>query len=122
MIWRSPEWMAVAWEIVAVQFGYIGLRLGERFGARGLIAVGLLGAINIPYYEEMARRINWWQYHNCRMVSIILGELGIAIALAVLARLLRRGGIATAVIAGVTGGAAIFIAYALGFSLTDRWI
>ena len=30
MIWRSPLWMPLAWEVVAVQFGYIGLRLWER--------------------------------------------------------------------------------------------
>jgi len=27
MIWRSPLWMPLAWEVVAVQFGYVGLRL-----------------------------------------------------------------------------------------------
>ncbi len=27
MIWRSPFWMPLAWEVLAVQFGYIGLRL-----------------------------------------------------------------------------------------------
>ena len=32
MIWRSPLWMPLAWEVVAVQFGFIGLRLRERFG------------------------------------------------------------------------------------------
>src|SRR6266566_7972302 len=35
MIWRSPLWMPLAWEVVAVQFGYIGLRLWERFGKLG---------------------------------------------------------------------------------------
>ena len=49
MIWRSPLWMPLAWEVVAVQFGYIGLRLWERFGRVGLLMVGLLGAINIPF-------------------------------------------------------------------------
>ena len=62
MIWRSPFWMPLAWEVVAVQFGYIGLRLWERFGKLGLLMIALLGAINIPFYEEMARRIHWWQY------------------------------------------------------------
>ena len=37
MIWRSPLWMPLAWEVVAVQFGYIGLRLWERFGKLGLL-------------------------------------------------------------------------------------
>src|SRR5438874_9371922 len=62
MIWRSQLWMPLAWEVVAVRFGYIGLRLWERFGKTGLLMIGLLGAINIPFYEEIARRIHWWQY------------------------------------------------------------
>ena len=78
MIWRSPLWMPLAWEVVAVQFGYIGLRLWERFGKLGLIMIGLIGAINIPFYEAMARRIHWWEYSGCKMISftpwyIILG-------------------------------------------------
>src|ERR1051325_7114402 len=44
MIWRSPLWMPLAWEVVAVQFGYIGLRLWERFGKTGLLMIGLLWA------------------------------------------------------------------------------
>ena len=36
MIWRSPLWMPLAWEVVALQFGYIGLRLWERFDKVGL--------------------------------------------------------------------------------------
>jgi hypothetical protein len=62
MIWRSPLWMPLAWEVAAVQVGYIGLRLWERFGNAGPLMIGLLGAINIPFYEEMVRRIHWWQY------------------------------------------------------------
>ncbi len=69
MIWRSPVWRPLAWEVVAVQFGYIGLRLRERFGRVSLLVIGLLGAINIPFYEEMAPRIHWWQYSGCRMIS-----------------------------------------------------
>jgi len=127
MIWRSPLWMPLAWEVVAVQFGYIGLRLWERFGKTGLLIIGLLGAINIPFYEEMARRIHWWQYRGCRMVSftpwyIILGEFGIAIAFALLARTLRRGAWRVTVVAGVAGGVSIFVCYAAAFLITDRFI
>jgi hypothetical protein len=127
-IWRSPLWMPLAWEVVAVQFGYIGLRLWERFGKVGLLGIGLLGAINIPFYEEMARRIHWWQYspESVRgMISftpwyIVLGEFGIALVLALLARTLRRGAWRQAVIAGIGGGFSIFICYALAFWITDR--
>jgi hypothetical protein len=130
MIWRSPLWMPLAWEVVAVQFGYIGLRLWERFGNTGLLMIGLLGAINIPFYEEMARRIHWWQYspESVRgMISftpwyIILGEFGIAVAFALLAHTLRRGSCCVAVIAGVAGGASVFVCYAVAFLITDRLI
>src|SRR5512133_3239760 len=120
MIWRSPLWMPLAWEVVAVQFGYVGLRLLERFGKVGLLMIGLLGAINIPFYEEMARRIHWWQYSGCRMISytpwcIIVGEFGIALVFALLARTLRRGSWRVAVVAGVAGGVSIFVCYASAF-------
>ena len=124
MIWRSPIWMPLAWEVVAIQFGYIGLRLSEKFAGRGLLLTGVLGAINIPFYEEMARKIHWWQYSRCRMIShtpyyIILGEFGIVLALAVLARTLRRGGSSVAFFAGIVGGLLIFACYAVAWLVTD---
>ena len=51
--------MTLAWEVMAMQFGYIGLRLWEHFAKGGLLMIRLLGAVNIPFYEEMARRIHW---------------------------------------------------------------
>ncbi len=127
MVWRSPIWMPLAWEIVTVQFACLGLWLRDRFGNLGLLIVGTLGAINIPYYEEMARRIHWWTYSGCRMISntpyyIIVGELGIAIALTLLAGPVRRGNWKATLLAGIAGGLAIFICYALGYGLTDGLI
>jgi hypothetical protein len=124
MLWRSPIWMPLAWEIVGVQFGYVGLWLWRRFDRWGLIAIGLLGAINIPYYEELARRINWWEYSKCRMLSrtpyyIILGEFGIAILLAILAKRVVQGSLINTVWLGLAGGAGIFICYAVAYGLTD---
>jgi len=127
MIWRSPLWMPLAWEVLAVQFGYIGLRLWERSGKVGLVMIGLLGAIKYSFYEEMARRIHWWQYSGCRMISftpwyIILGEFGIALAFALLARTVRRGSWRQAVVAGIGGGFSIFVCYAFAFWITDRLV
>lgn len=125
MLWRSPIWMPLAWQIVAVQFGYVGLRLYESLGWPGLVLNGLLGAINIPYYEEMAKRIHWWRYTAGRMLSntpyyIILGEFGIAIALGALALRVKRGNLKTALLAGALGGLAIFVAYVGAYAITDQ--
>ena len=124
MLWRSPLWMPLAWEIVAVQFGYLGLRLQEFLGSFGLVVIGFLGAVNIPYYEEMARRIHWWKYGGCRMISgtpyyIIVGEFLIAVAFAMLVKKFRRGNIIATLLAGIAGGAAIFFGYAIAYGLTD---
>jgi len=89
--------------------------------------IGLLGAINIPFYEEMARRIHWWRYSGCRMISytpcyIIVGEFGIALVFALLSRALRRNSWRVALVAGVAVGASIFVCYAAAFLITDRLI
>jgi len=72
----------------------------------------------------MERRIHWWQYGGCRMISftpwyIILGEFGIAPGFALLARTLRRGSWRVAVLAGIGGGLSIFVCYALAFWITN---
>jgi len=124
-IWRSPFWMPLAWEIVAVQFGYIGLRLFERFGPAGILMNGLLGAVNIPYYEELARLTHWWSYRDCAMLLhtpyyIILGEFIIAIVLALLAMQVRRMRGPRTLLAGVAGGLVTFPAYAGAFLAVGR--
>ncbi len=124
MLWCSPLFMPFAWEVVAVQFGYLGILLRERFGGMGLLAIGLLGAINIPYYEQLARSVHWWTYRGPHMLFatpwyIILGEFGIAIALTLLAKFLRVCGWAASAALGVAGGVAIFLCYAVAFELID---
>jgi len=124
MLWCSPIWMPFAWQIVAVQFGYLGLRLRENFGWLGLLMIGVLGAVHISYHEEMARRIHWWTYSGCRMISftpcyIVLGEFSIAVAFALLAAQLRRASKTQAALLGLAGGLAIFICYTLAYLVTD---
>lgn len=127
MIWRSPIWMPFAWQVVAVQFGYIGIRLFDQFGPVGILLTGLLGAINIPYYEEMALRIHWWRYHDTLMFpgthtpwAIIVGEFFIAGYLAVFAGWAKREGIVATVLAGVFAAMAMFGGYALPYWLIAR--
>lgn len=126
MIWRSPAWMPLAWEMVAVQLGYLGMRLREWRKGPGLLLTGVLGAINIPFYEEMALRDRWWRYANCRMLLhtpyyIILGEFLIAIAIGFLAGVTRSGRPSRAIAAGVLAGLGILLSYALGFWAIERW-
>jgi hypothetical protein len=124
MLWRSPFWMPFAWEIVAVQFGYIGMLLFESLGAKGLLLAGLLGAMNIPYYEEMARLIHWWTYDRAPVFlgshtpwAIIIGEFIISVGFAILARSTRRPGLIPTTVSGVLAGVSIFVGNALPYSI-----
>jgi len=116
--------MPLAWEIVAVQFGYIGLRLADAWDGMGLLLTGFLGAVNIPFYEEMARRTNWWTYSNCRMLSntpyyIIVGEYLIAVFFAILAREVHKKWLPMTLAAGVVAGASVLVCYGVAYELID---
>ncbi|MBL9176131.1 MAG: hypothetical protein JNL10_21490 [Verrucomicrobiales bacterium] len=125
MLWRSPVWMPLAWLVVAVQFAVMGERLRRWRPGWGVLLTALLGAVNIPYYEEMARRIHWWEYSNCRMLSgtpyyIILGEFFIAGGIALLVDWVRRLEAGRTFLAGLIGGGLIFASYAFAYGVTDR--
>lgn len=122
MLWRSPLWMPFAWEIVAVQFAVLGEWLVEKFKNVGFVLAGLAGAINIPFYEEMALPAKWWAYHHCRMIFhtpyyIILGEFLIVICIVVLGRRVKSLRWENTLIAGVLGGLSIFVCYTLAFRI-----
>ncbi|MDX1931522.1 MAG: hypothetical protein SFU56_02840 [Capsulimonadales bacterium] len=129
MILESPWWMPVAWMVVSIQIGYLGSRMIDRFGEwTGAFLTALLGAVNIPFYEEMARYANWWQYRDCRMLPgthtplyIILAELFIGFCLAPLAhRTLKEGSWSRAVLYGVLGGLSTIIGGLIGYGLPER--
>ncbi len=125
-IWRSPAWMPLAWQMVAVQFGYLGMRLYEWRKGWGLLLAGAIGAVNIPFYEEMALRTQWWRYANCRMLLhtpyyIVVGEFLIVVAFGYLAGWTRSGRWWQSLTVGVLAGLVIFPCYALGYWVIEGW-
>jgi len=54
--------------------------------------------------------------------SLIVGEFGIALAFALLARTLRHASWLVAIVAGIAGGLSIFTCYAIAFLVTDQLI
>ncbi len=124
MLWRSPLWMPFAWEVVAVQFAVLGLWFVERFRGWGIWLAGFVGAINIPFYEEMALKTKWWAYQNCKMFLhtpyyIILGEFLIVVAIVLLAQKIHRQNYLSVMLSGVVGGVAIFVCYKVSFCLIE---
>lgn len=127
MLWLSPWWMPSAWMLVAAQIGYLGDWMMTRFGdRRGMALTALLGAVNIPFYEEMAYHAHWWRYGNCKMIGhtpiyIIVAELLIGLTLGPLARMAMTGKTwKTAVYAGIIGGLGTIAAGLIGYGLVER--
>jgi hypothetical protein len=124
----SPFWMPTAWMVVAAQLGYLGRGLIARFGtAGGMALTALLGAVNIPFYEEMAYHAHWWRYENCRMLGhtplyIIVAELLIGLTLGPLAAGAMRAGATwrDAAAAGLIGGLGTIWGGLIGYGLVER--
>lgn len=127
-IGRSPFWMPTAWLVVAAQIGYLGRRFMQRFGnTRGMALTALLGAVNIPFYEEMAWHAHWWRYQNSRMLGhtpyyIIVAEMVIGLTLGPLATRAMAPGATwrTAAWAGFVGGAGTILGGLIGYGLVER--
>jgi hypothetical protein len=59
----SPAYMPIGWWLTVVQFGYIALRLNERWPTWVAVgAVSLLGMSLPPLYEEFAAPAKAWYY------------------------------------------------------------
>jgi hypothetical protein len=126
MLFESPWWMPTAWAVVAVQTGYLGALALSRLGwVRGLLLSALIGAIQIPLYEELAYGSHWWRYQNCRMLGhtplyIICAEALIVAGIAPLAKIaLEKPGWRQALLLGVLGGGVTVVAGMIGYGLCE---
>ena len=126
LLLESPWWMPLSWAIVALQVGTLGNRAIERFGmARGALLTGLLGALLIPFYEEMAWGAHWWRYENCLMlghtpVYIIVAEFVIGAGLALWGHFtLRTDSYRRAALLGAVAGLVTVLGGILGWGLVE---
>lgn len=128
MLWLSPFWMPTAWMVVAAQIGYLGHRAIVRLGTGpGMALTALLGAVNIPFYEEMAYHAHWWQYQHCRMLGhtplyIIVAEMVIGLTLGPLAIRAMHADATwrNALVAGLIGGLSTIWGGLIGYGLVER--
>ncbi len=121
----SPLYMPVGWWLTVVQFGYLGLRLGERWSQWKVVGlITLLGMSLPPWYEEFAAPARAWYYATSgpmlshTPVWIIFTYGGCMFAIATMALVFyrpREWG--RAVLAGIFTGAGIMFSGVVWFSL-----
>jgi hypothetical protein len=124
----SPSYMPLGWCATVVQFGYLGLRLSERWPSWA--AVGLVTAAGMllpPWYEELAARARAWYYppsgsmlwHTPVWVVFTYG--GCAFAIATLAVVFyRRRAWGRAVLAGLFTGASLMFSSVFWYAMLGR--
>lgn len=124
---ESPWWMPFSWALVAVQTAVPGAAAITRFGfVRGTLLTGLLGALLIPCYEELAWGANWWRYRDCLMVGhtpvyLILAEGVIGAGLALMGHFALRTRCSgrQAVLLGAAAGLTTLLGGTLGWGLVE---
>lgn len=127
MLWASPAYMPFSWMVVLAVIGYLAWRL-DTFGLRrwqAMALTGLWGALNIPFYEEMAYTAGWWRYaqtrtlfHTPAYVLLFEGLIGLALP-PLLARIEWRSLRAT-LVRGLALGAWIPVAALVAWLLIGR--
>ncbi|MGD2248941.1 MAG: hypothetical protein PVF58_11095 [Candidatus Methanofastidiosia archaeon] len=121
----SPLYMPVGWWLTSVQFGYIALRLGERFSKwKAVVLVTLLGMSLPPWYEEFAAPARAWYYNPARVMLsntplwIIFTYGGCMFGIAVMTLLCYNPGKwKKAVIGGIFTGAGFMLSGVFWFSI-----
>jgi len=113
----SPSYMPIGWWLTSVQFGYLALRLSDRWpqwAAIGLVTV--FGMLLPPWYEEFAAPARAWYYTTSRLmlsntpVWIILTYGGCMFGIAVMALICYRPqGWGRAVVGGIFAAAGFML-------------
>jgi hypothetical protein len=122
-VWCSPLYMPFAWTVVVTQLGYIGWWMGKRWGIPAAsLLIALIGAVNIPLYEQWAKNANWWYYRNTPMLGntpwyIIGGEFLVALSLPSVISLMEKKHWSVSISAGIGQGLWVWISYSLAFRL-----
>jgi hypothetical protein len=77
--WTSPLYMPLSWMVILTYIGYIAWRLRVLLGWRkASLLSAIVGAIQIPIYEEMAYYGGWWRY---RPVHLMIGHTPVYVLL-----------------------------------------
>ncbi|HEY7779314.1 MAG TPA: hypothetical protein VIC85_03795 [Ktedonobacterales bacterium] len=124
----SPSYMPIGWGVTAVQFGYLALRLRERWPAWAAVgALAVLGLAIPPWYEELAAPAHAWHYTtrgpalSHTPVWVILTYAGCMFFIATAALTwYARGAWGRAVVAGAFAGAGLMFSSVAAISLLGR--
>jgi Domain of unknown function (DUF6989) len=66
---ESPSYMPIGWWLTCVQFGYIALRLSEKWSNGRVVGmISIMGMLLPPWYEEFAKPARAWYYTTSHLL------------------------------------------------------
>ncbi len=92
----SPIYMPLSWTVALVQMGVISILLLKRIGLlKTSLILAVVGSLNLPFYEAMAKGAEWWVYQNTAMILdvpyyVIIGEFLICMLLPLAVNILDK--------------------------------
>ena len=124
-ILSSPLYMPFSYIVVMVQLGYLSYWLTGRWGlVWATVAITLLGGLNVPLYEFLARRAGFWHYQDCYLLfgavppMVIVTEAAFSLVLPLVVSWLPRVSWLWVAALGVLEGVWMLVVFYLGFRLT----
>ena len=124
-IWTSPLYMPFAYVVVLVQLGYLAYWMTMKWGlGRATILSAVIGGINVPLYEYLAKGAGYWYYKDCQMIFgtvpyyIVGGEIVFVGVLPVMISLFARSKWPAVVALGLLEGAVMFIGWSGTYLIT----
>lgn len=124
-IWTSPSYMPFAYVVVIVQLGYLAYWMTQRWGlVTATILAAVIGGINVPTYEYLAKGAHYWYYRDCNMLFgtvpyyIIGGEMALVGVLPLMTSQFPRASWPTVVGLGLLEGLVMYIGWRGSYWLT----
>ncbi len=127
-LWTSPLYMPLSWMVILTHLGYITWRLRALLGwRRASLLSAILGAIQIPLFEEMAYYGGWWRYTPVHLmightpIYVLLFEGLVVAALPLLYDRIERRSWKQVALLGVIVGVWMPIAALISWLLLGWW-
>lgn len=122
MIWASPAFMPVSWQVLVIHITCISEALRKHPLWLRLVVTTFTGGLYVPLAEEIAARAGFWSYVNTPKISevpyyIIVGEAVLALSIVFLLPYLRKNRFSTGILCGTAAAGALFVGYAAGLSI-----
>ena len=123
----SPAYMPLAWIAIMAQLGTLAEAATRKWSLPwATLGLMVVGGVNIPFYETLARRAGFWVYQNTPMIFgatpwyVILGEVLLSATLPLVVRGVLRHGKVGAALLGVAQAAWTYLASVLAYTLVGR--